>query len=152
MAVSEAKFALWRERGTAAVLTRLIWARRANPHALSPQMSARSVCLLLFFASRFVTANPGAENVRGDTHNPIISHIPRERVSSSAIASVGYSKRQHILEVEFANGRVYRYLQVTPSVYREFMSADSKARYYDRNIKGNYPSMPVRPRLKDQSD
>jgi len=96
-----------------------------------------------------MTANPKAESVRGDTHNPIISHIPHERVSSSAIASVGYSKRRHMLEVEFANGRVYRYLQVTPSVYREFMSADSKARYYDRNIKGNYPSVHVRPRRKD---
>jgi KTSC domain-containing protein len=99
-----------------------------------------------------MTANPKAESVRSDTLNPIISRIPHERLSSSAIASVGYSKRRHMLEVEFANGRVYRYLRVTPSVYREFMSADSKARYYDRNIKGYYPSVHVRPRLKDQSD
>lgn len=115
-------------------------------------MSARSVCLLFFFASRFVTANPEAENVRSDANHPIISHIPRQRVASSAIASVGYSKRRHILEVEFANGRVYRYLQVTPSVYRELMSAESKARYYDRNIKGNYPSAHVRTRMKGHAD
>jgi len=97
-----------------------------------------------------ISFSAAEESVRSAA--PIISHIPHERVSSSAIASVGYSKRRHLLEVEFANGRVYRYLQVTPSVYREFMSAHSKARYYDRNIKGNYPSVRVRPRLKDQSD
>ena len=115
-------------------------------------MNARSVCLLFFFASRFVTANPEAQSARSDANHPIISHIPRQRVASSAIASVGYSKGRHILEVEFANGRVYRYLQVTPSVYREFMNAGSKARYYDRNIKGNYPSVHVRPRAKDEPD
>jgi KTSC domain len=38
----------------------------------------------------------------------IVSHIPRERVQSSGLASVGYSKRRHILEVEFINGAVYR--------------------------------------------
>jgi hypothetical protein len=80
----------------------------------------------------------------------IVSHIPREHVQSSALSSVGYSKRRHSLEIEFANGAVYRYLDVSPSVYRDLISAESKARYYDRNIKKHYRSLRVRPRMKDQ--
>jgi hypothetical protein len=82
----------------------------------------------------------------------IISHIPRQRVDSSAIAKVGYSKRHHVLEIEFVNGAVYRYLDVSLSVYRDLISAESKARYYDFNIKGKYRSMRVRPRQKDQPE
>jgi hypothetical protein len=100
----------------------------------------------------FAIANSGPKNLRSYTDNPVISHIPRVRVSSTAIASVGYSKRRHILEIEFANGAVYRYLQVGPSVYRELMRADSKARYYVANIKGYYPSEHVRLRVKGQAD
>ena len=81
----------------------------------------------------------------------ITSHIPRIHVQSSALATVGYSKRRHILEIEFVNGAVYRYLDVPPSVYRDLVSAESKTRYYDWNIKRNYRSFRVRPRVKDRS-
>ena len=67
-----------------------------------------------------------------------ISHIPREAITSTALAAVGYSKRLHILEIEFLNGGLYRYLNVPPSIYGELMAAESKARYYDANIKGSY--------------
>ncbi len=80
----------------------------------------------------------------------LTSHIPRIRVDSSGLISVGYSKRKHILEIEFANGAVYRYLNVPPSVHRDLMAAESKARYYDQNIKRNYQSRRVRPRVKDR--
>jgi hypothetical protein len=81
----------------------------------------------------------------------IISHIPRQHVNSTAIAKVGYSKRRHVLEIEFANGAIYRYLDVPPSVYRDLISAESKARFYDFNIKGKYRSVHVQPRIKDKS-
>ena len=74
----------------------------------------------------------------------VVSHIKRRPISSSGLAAAGYSKRRHILEVEFVNGAVYRYLDVPPSVYRDLMSAGSKARYYDSNIKGNYRSLRLR--------
>jgi len=48
------------------------------------------------------------------------------------------------------NEAVYRYLDVAPSVYRDLMSAESKTRYYNMNIKGNYRSLRVRPRRKEQ--
>jgi len=69
------------------------------------------------------------------------SHIRRQPVPSTAVATAGYSKRLHIMEIEFCNGTVYRYLDVPAAVYRDFMSAESKARYYDWNIKGRYRSL-----------
>jgi hypothetical protein len=82
---------------------------------------------------------------------PIVSHIPRQRVDSTAIARVGYSKHRHILEIEFANGAVYRCLDVPSSIYRDLLSAESKARFYDFNIKGKYRSVHVWPQIKDKS-
>jgi len=116
-------------------------------------MSAKSVWLLLFLcASRLLIANSLENNTASPARTAITSRIPRESVASKGIASIGYSKRLHILEIEFVNGAVYRYLEVAPSVYRDLMSADSKAAYYDRNIKGNYPSVRVRPRVKQETD
>jgi len=76
----------------------------------------------------------------------VISRIPHHQVESTAIAAIGYSRRRHILEIEFVNGAVYRYLEITPLICRELMIANSKARYYDLKIKGNYCSIRVRPR------
>jgi hypothetical protein len=85
------------------------------------------------------------------TPSHIISRIPRQRVDSTAIAKVGYSKRRHILEIEFVNGAVYRYLDVPLNIYRDLMSADSKARFYDSNIRKHYRSVLVRPWQKEQA-
>jgi len=82
--------------------------------------------------------------------NHITSRIPRQSVQSSAIAKVGYSKRRHILEIEFVNGAVYRYFDIPLSVHRDLMSAESKARFYDSNIRKHYRSVLVRPRQKGQ--
>ena len=84
------------------------------------------------------------------TTNHIVSHIAREPVQSSAIAKVGYSKRRHILEIEFVNGAIYRYFDIPVSVHRELMSAQSKARFYDSNIRKHYRSVLVRPRQKER--
>src|SRR3954468_21579481 len=85
------------------------------------------------------------------TPNHIVSHIPRKPVQSSAIAKVGYSKRSHLLEIEFVNGAVYRYFDIPVSVYRDLLSAESKARFYDSNIRKHYRSILVRPRQKEQA-
>jgi len=107
-------------------------------------MIPKSVCvLLLVCASRLLIAS-------SRDGSAVTSHIPRASVISTGIASIGYSKRRHILEIEFVNGAMYRYLEVAPSVYRKLMAADSKARYYDANIRGNYPSLRVRPRAKQE--
>jgi len=85
------------------------------------------------------------------TPSQITSRIPRQPVQSTAIAKVGYSKRRHILEIEFVNGAVYRYLDVQITVYRDLMSAESKARFYDSNIRKHYRSVLVRQRQEQKS-
>jgi KTSC domain len=76
----------------------------------------------------------------------ISSRIARQPVHSQALASVGYSKRLHALEVEFISGAVYRYSNVPPQVYRDLLSAASKAQFYDTNVRGHFPSVHVKPR------
>lgn len=85
------------------------------------------------------------------TPSHIVSRIPRQAVESSAIAKVGYSKRRHMLEIEFVNGAVYRYLDVSATVYRDLITAESKARFYDSNIKRHYRSVLVRSRQKERA-
>ncbi|MFN2509565.1 MAG: KTSC domain-containing protein [Chthoniobacterales bacterium] len=78
---------------------------------------------------------------------PIVSRIKREPVESSALASVGYSRNLHALEIQFRDGLIYRYEEVPISVYRELISAESKARYYNKNVRGKYYCVRVkRPR------
>ena len=79
------------------------------------------------------------------TPNHITSRIARQSFQSTAIAKVGYSKARHILEIEFVNGAVYRYLDVQVTVCRDLMSAESKARFYDANIRKHYRFALVRP-------
>jgi hypothetical protein len=104
---------------------------------------------LFFILIAFAAATIALAEPSGNDSNAIVSHIPRERVQSSGLASVGYSKRRHILEIEFNNGAVYRYVNVPPSMYRDLTSAESKTRYYVYNIRRNYRYVRVRPRIKD---
>jgi KTSC domain-containing protein len=97
-------------------------------------------CVFLFVTA--VAADPPA----APDARSITSRIKREAVQSSAIASVGYSRRLHALEIEFRNGAIYRYLHVEPKVYRDLMIAPSKARFYDEHIRRKYRSLHVRGR------
>jgi hypothetical protein len=99
-------------------------------------MRPRATLLLLLSVSGLLAAT---------TNQAITSHIHHVQVTSSAIARVGYSKRQHALEVEFRNGAFYRYLDVPIQNYRELMAAPSKASYYDANIRHRFHSIQVKP-------
>jgi KTSC domain len=51
-------------------------------------------------------------------------------VDSSTIASIGYERSRRELEIEFLDsGDVYRYFEVPPAEYAEFMAAESKGAY-----------------------
>jgi len=78
----------------------------------------------------------------------IVSRIKRVPVESSALATVGYSKKLRALEIEFRNGSVYRYLEVPLDVYEALLKAHSKARFYDENIRHKYRSEHVKPRAE----
>src|SRR6266571_2106797 len=102
----------------------------------------------LFVFSTLAAATIAVAEPSESDSSAMVSHIPRERVQSSALTAVGYSKRLHALEIEFRNGAIYRYLNVPPSVHRALISAPSKARFYDENIRRKYRSVHVRSRQK----
>ena len=67
----------------------------------------------------------------------------RSPVSSSAISSVGYDRKEKTLELEFSSGGVYDYYEVPPEVYAELLSAESKGRFISEQIRGQYRSEKV---------
>ena len=64
--------------------------------------------------------------------------MDRKPVQSSNLASVGYDPSSQTLEIEFRSGGVYQYFDVPPRVHDELMTADSKGRFFARNIRGFY--------------
>jgi hypothetical protein len=107
-------------------------------------------CIWLVAFAATINVTPAfSQQPQSPTHQ-VVSHIPRQPVESSAIAKIGYSKHLRILEIEFVNGAIYRYLDVLPAVYHDLLSAESKARFYDVNIKGHYRSIRVRAPQKQQ--
>lgn len=69
--------------------------------------------------------------------------IPRQRVESSDLASLGYDKEMKILEVEFVSGSVYQYVNVPENVYIELLKSESKGGYFNKHIRDGYQSSKV---------
>ena len=73
--------------------------------------------------------------------------MERKPVQSSMFLSVGYDRREKLLEVEFVSGRVYQYLDVPASEYRDLMRAESKGSYFNNHIRECYRHAQVSRRL-----
>lgn len=67
----------------------------------------------------------------------------RRLVHSSSVRSVGYDLETWTLEVEFASGDVYRYLEVPELVHRQLMASDSVGRFINKRIKPHYKVVDV---------
>ena len=67
-----------------------------------------------------------------------VSRMKRTPVESSSVASVGYDAVSCELEIEYRNGRSYRYLQVPPAAYRLLFQAPSIGEYVNRVIKPRF--------------
>jgi hypothetical protein len=61
--------------------------------------------------------------------------MKRSKVESSALRSVGYDADLAVLEVEFNDGRVYRYFGIGRSLHQGLLSAKSVGSYYLSHIK-----------------
>lgn len=64
--------------------------------------------------------------------------MDRISVRSTNIRSVGYDAGSETLEVEFTSGSIYQYFDVPETEYEGLMSAASKGRYLNQNIKDRY--------------
>lgn len=65
--------------------------------------------------------------------------MKRDPVSSSNIASVGYDAASETLEIEFMNGSVYQYYNVSQSIYDAFVAASSAGQFFAYQIKNAFP-------------
>ncbi len=91
--------------------------------------------ILATLATAMVAATPD-EAVR--------SRIKREAVTSTNVASVGYSRHLRALEIEFTRGAIYRFLDVPPKVHQGLIAARSKGRFIAEYIRGRYRFIKVR--------
>jgi len=56
------------------------------------------------------------------------------------LAAVGYDARAQVLAVKFHSGAVYHYAGVTHRVYQGLKYAFAPGRYFDKVIRGQFPS------------
>jgi len=59
-------------------------------------------------------------------------------VTSSRITSVAYDESAGILEIRFRDNQTLQYIGVPPRIFRDFLLAVSKGRFYDGVIKGKF--------------
>ena len=60
------------------------------------------------------------------------------RVSSSAIASVGYDPSLQRMQVKFNQGKTYSFCRVPQRIFDGLLAAGSKGSYYDSHIRDKY--------------
>lgn len=65
--------------------------------------------------------------------------MERVAVTSSSVASAGYSPEESTLEVEYRNGSVYQYFAVPKGVFESLLAAASKGTFVSESIRGRYP-------------
>lgn len=62
--------------------------------------------------------------------------IKRTPVKSSSIASVGYEPKHAILAVQFKNGGLYHFNNVSPAAHQALIGAKSIGQYFGKNFRG----------------
>ena len=65
--------------------------------------------------------------------------MDRIYVASSNIASIGYDEAAQTLEVEFLNGSLYQYYNVSVELYQQLMKEGSKGKFLNAYIKNAFP-------------
>jgi len=60
-------------------------------------------------------------------------------LNSTLLNTAVYLEQQALLELEFNNGAIYRYLGVPAATYGELLAAESKGSYFNRHIRNRFP-------------
>lgn len=66
------------------------------------------------------------------------NRIELEPVSSSSIHAVGYDAARLLLAVQFKNGDVFQYANITEGLAEAFVTSESLGRFYASRIKGQF--------------
>jgi hypothetical protein len=65
--------------------------------------------------------------------------MERVKVKSSIIRSVGYDSETRLLEIEFKNKQVGRFINIPPETFERMMKASSIGGYFIEHIRDRYP-------------
>lgn len=80
--------------------------------------------------------------VEGSRRVGTVTLVDRQRVTSTSLASVGFDPATNQLEIEFAEGGIYRYA-VPRRIHQELMASDSMGAFFARRIRHTYPGWRV---------
>lgn len=73
--------------------------------------------------------------------------MKRTPVTSTNLKSVGYKDGD--LEIEFVNGRVYVYRDVSPATHLALMNAEDIGKHFSAQIRGIYEAREIVAKPKD---
>lgn len=66
-------------------------------------------------------------------------NVKMEKVDSSFLTQIGYDADKQTLVVEMDSlYKKYVYKDVPPSIYKDFLAAESKGKFYSSTIKGRF--------------
>ncbi len=65
--------------------------------------------------------------------------MKRKPLASSTLASADFDEDNRVLEIEFTNGKVYRYLGTPRNAFLGLLESLSKGEYFNRFIRDKYP-------------
>jgi hypothetical protein len=60
-------------------------------------------------------------------------------VDSTALKAVDYRPMRHQLVLRFVSGETYAYDQASEDLYRRFLAAESKGRFFQLEVRGKLP-------------
>ncbi len=66
-------------------------------------------------------------------------------LNSTTLARVSYQRGSAMLELEFRDGSVYPYAEVSEALHHDLLRAESPGFYFNRWIRGRFPHLQVRP-------
>jgi KTSC domain len=72
--------------------------------------------------------------------------MERHAVHSSMIRAWAFDEATCVLELEFTNGRIYRYENVPAFLAKGFAVAASKGHYFQSRIENRYPAQEIDPK------
>jgi hypothetical protein len=66
------------------------------------------------------------------------------QLHSTSLQAVAYQEQLGLLELEFRNGAVYHYFDVSESTYQALLRAESKGRHFNHYIRNRFAYARIR--------
>src|SRR5215210_1908978 len=71
-------------------------------------------------------------------HMSVVNAVEWVTVDSGLFAAAAYRNETRQLYLRFRDGDIYRYFDCPVPVYREFLTAESKGRYFSQKIRNRF--------------